>query len=65
MVVEIPCEGKTERVIGSPLKLAGTPPEFRAPAPPLGAHTREVLREAGLREDEIEVMLREGVAQEP
>ena len=65
MVVEIPCEGKTERVIGSPLKLAGTPPEFRTPAPPLGAHTREVLQEAGFREDEIEVMLREGVAQEP
>ncbi|MEJ5185556.1 MAG: CaiB/BaiF CoA-transferase family protein [Candidatus Geothermincolales bacterium] len=65
MVVEIPAEGGPERVIGSPLKLAGTPPEFRRPAPPLGANTREVLLEAGLGEEEVEEMLAQGVAQQP
>ncbi len=63
MVVEIPSEDGKERVIGSPLKLTGTPPEFRTPAPPLGRHTREVLQEAGLSEAEVDAMLREGVIQ--
>jgi formyl-CoA transferase len=33
------------RLVGSPLKLAETPPEVRVPPPTLGQHTEEVLRE--------------------
>ena len=38
---------------GCPLKLSDTPGEIRRPAPLLGEHTEEVLREAGLAADEI------------
>jgi crotonobetainyl-CoA:carnitine CoA-transferase CaiB-like acyl-CoA transferase len=49
MVVELehPVEG-TVRALGMPLKLSDTPGEIRRPAPLLGEHTEEVLREAGL-----------------
>jgi crotonobetainyl-CoA:carnitine CoA-transferase CaiB-like acyl-CoA transferase len=49
MVVELehPVEG-TVRALGMPLKLSHTPGEIRRPAPLLGEHTEEVLREAGL-----------------
>ncbi|MEO0362722.1 MAG: CoA transferase, partial [Pseudomonadota bacterium] len=34
----------------------GTPTEVRRPAPALGEHTEEALREAGLSEAEIEAL---------
>jgi formyl-CoA transferase len=54
MVVELehPVEG-TVRALGMPVKLSDTPGENRRPAPLLGEHTEEVLREAGLEADEI------------
>jgi formyl-CoA transferase len=54
MVVELdhPVEG-TVRALGIPLKLSETPGAIRRPAPLLGEHTEEVLREAGLAPGEI------------
>jgi crotonobetainyl-CoA:carnitine CoA-transferase CaiB-like acyl-CoA transferase len=38
------------RLVGSPLALLGTPPDYRLPPPRLGEHTAEVLAELGLSE---------------
>jgi len=48
------------RLLGHPLKLGRTPADPTRPAPALGEHTREVLAEAGLPEDEIESLLASG-----
>ena len=45
------------RQIGSPLRLSRTPPRRGAAAPTLGAHTREVLLEAGYSSEEIDVLV--------
>jgi crotonobetainyl-CoA:carnitine CoA-transferase CaiB-like acyl-CoA transferase len=41
------------RTLGSPIKMSATPPDVSRRAPQLGEHTDEVLREAGLTQDEI------------
>jgi crotonobetainyl-CoA:carnitine CoA-transferase CaiB-like acyl-CoA transferase len=41
------------RMVGFPVKLSDTPARLRHPAPELGAHTEEVLAEAGLSKQEI------------
>jgi crotonobetainyl-CoA:carnitine CoA-transferase CaiB-like acyl-CoA transferase len=41
------------RMVGFPVKLSDTPARLRYPAPELGAHTEEVLAEAGLSKQEI------------
>jgi crotonobetainyl-CoA:carnitine CoA-transferase CaiB-like acyl-CoA transferase len=50
--LEHPVEG-TVRALGIPVKLSETPGQIRRPAPLLGEHTEEVLREAGFSAEEI------------
>lgn len=48
------------RQLGSPYKLSHTPPRLLAPPPALGQHTDELLREAGMTEEEISRLREEG-----
>lgn len=54
--VEHPTLGKF-RTISAPVKLSGHPMPANQPGPALGAHSREVLVEAGLSDDEIAAAL--------
>jgi crotonobetainyl-CoA:carnitine CoA-transferase CaiB-like acyl-CoA transferase len=58
VTVDHPTLGAT-RALGSPIKMSETPPVVTRRAPLLGEHTREVLREAGCSEEEIEAVLAE------
>jgi formyl-CoA transferase len=60
MVVEIdhPTLGRMPS-LGSPIKMSETPPVVQRRAPLLGEHTAEVLREAGLSDEEIRRVLPE------
>jgi alpha-methylacyl-CoA racemase len=53
------------RLLGVPVKLSRTPGEPDRPAPALGEHTREVLAEAGLGEEEIASLIESGAAAGP
>ena len=44
------------RQLGVPVKMSRTPGTFHRPAPALGEHTRAVLAEAGLSDEEIETL---------
>jgi crotonobetainyl-CoA:carnitine CoA-transferase CaiB-like acyl-CoA transferase len=59
--VEHPTEGRI-RSMAVPSEWSESAPEYRRHAPRLGEHTREVLREAGLAEAEIERMIAQGAA---
>ena len=65
MVVETdhPKAGPT-RAIGHPIKFGATPGAVTRPAPLFGQHTREVCREAGYAEAEIDAMLAAGAIAE-
>lgn len=62
MVVDMPHPtAGTVRLVGSPLKLSGTPVTYERHPPLLGEHTDEVLAELGLTEGEISSLHAEGV----
>jgi len=49
------------RLVASPMKLSATPVQYRQAPPLLGQHSRELLREAGCSEADIETWLAAGV----
>jgi crotonobetainyl-CoA:carnitine CoA-transferase CaiB-like acyl-CoA transferase len=53
------------RQLGVPVKMSRTPGRADRPAPALGEHTDEVLREAGYGEEEITAMKESGAAAGP
>lgn len=60
---EHPSEGRLH-VLAHPTRWSATPPSREmAPAPQLGEHTREVLREAGYAPERIEALLAQGACQ--
>jgi len=57
MVVDVPLpEGGTQRQLGNPIHLSACPPRYDGASCSLGAHTREVLREIGFGDTEIEAL---------
>jgi crotonobetainyl-CoA:carnitine CoA-transferase CaiB-like acyl-CoA transferase len=65
MVVEVehPQAGPT-RALGCPVHFSDTPTSVRRHAPMLGEHTRELLREYGYGDGEIDALAAEGVIEE-
>jgi crotonobetainyl-CoA:carnitine CoA-transferase CaiB-like acyl-CoA transferase len=53
------------KAIGCPVHFSETPTAITRPAPLLGEHTRELLREAGYSDAEIAAMLESGAAAGP
>jgi crotonobetainyl-CoA:carnitine CoA-transferase CaiB-like acyl-CoA transferase len=64
MVVELdhPQAGAV-KTLGFPIKLSATPARVDRPAPNLGEHSREILREFAFTDDQIDDLLRSGVVQ--
>jgi crotonobetainyl-CoA:carnitine CoA-transferase CaiB-like acyl-CoA transferase len=66
MVVEVEQpELGAVRLLGVPIKLDRTPGDATRPAPALGEHTEEVLREAGISDEEIGALIESGAAAGP
>jgi CoA:oxalate CoA-transferase len=49
------------RTVGAPIHIAGADITPRGPAPALGSHTRDVLTELGLSDDDVRGMADDGV----
>jgi crotonobetainyl-CoA:carnitine CoA-transferase CaiB-like acyl-CoA transferase len=66
MVVDLvhPQAGPT-KALGCPIHFSETPPRVDRPAPLLGEHTRELLRECGYADDEIDALAADGVVAMP
>jgi crotonobetainyl-CoA:carnitine CoA-transferase CaiB-like acyl-CoA transferase len=54
-----------QRVVGPIVRMSVTPTAASGPAPPLAAHTRAILEECGLSDEEIDTLVETGVVTEP
>ena len=57
--------GRPDLRVANPLQLDGVAPRPPQPAPALGQHSLQVLREAGLTEEQIGLLVAKGVVQAP
>ena len=66
MVVEVehPQVGRY-KTIGCPIHLSATPSSVAGPAPLLGEHTREILKQVGYSDGDIDEMVQSGTVAEP
>lgn len=61
LLVDVPAgEGVTQKQLASPVKFSGTQPEYRHTGSPLGAHTDQVLKDAGMSEEQVAELRRVG-----
>jgi alpha-methylacyl-CoA racemase len=58
--VDLPGGGKVKQ-LGHPIRYSATPPEYRSAGVLAGTHTREILRELGYDESEIDAFEKKGV----
>jgi alpha-methylacyl-CoA racemase len=58
--VDLPGGGKVKQ-LGHPIRYSATPPEYRSAGVLAGTHTREILRELGYAESEIDAFEKKGV----
>jgi len=67
MVIESAQPGGPVKMPGFPVKLSLTPARLRTPSPQRGEHTLDVLQDIGYRDEEIQLLVRDGVvsASEP
>jgi len=66
MVVELDhAQAGRTRALGCPIHFSATPTRIDRAAPVLGEHTREVLREFGYRDEEIDALAARGVIAAP
>ena len=61
MVETILSNGVVTQLPKLPIELSGARPDKRMDPPQLGAHSRDVLREAGLSDEEIDALVRDKV----
>lgn len=59
-----PSEGRIQ-VVNSPIRFSASPAAISRPAPLLGQHSREILREAGMADAEIAALVDSGIVIEP
>ena len=60
LLVEVPTESGTQTQLASPVKFSVTAPRYAHAGAALGKHTREVLEQAGLSQEEIEGLMKSG-----
>ncbi|MEW6261589.1 MAG: CoA transferase [Thermodesulfobacteriota bacterium] len=63
MVLESPQPGGPVKMPGFPVKMSDTPARVRRPSPQEGQHTREVLRELGYPDPEIDELIQARVVE--
>lgn len=60
LLVEVPTASGTQKQLASPVKFSRTQPRYDHIGAAIGQHTRPILQQAGLSEEQIEALLKAG-----